>query len=131
MKQHELSLRCVNCGTPLAIDDFPEFYDESGPARFCPVCRFRLTPTEARPSLSLADLESQISATVGDARSSGLPLDEIVQVLRDELAFAAEMANAGRHVRVQIIDLGPQDIGSIMASEPDRRESLLSRGVQN
>lgn len=104
----------------------------NGPAGYrCPVCQLQFTPAGPEPIGQLAsaeDLESRLSSLVSLARASGLSADEIVQALRDELAFTAEMANRGRQVFVQIIDLGPQGGMAADPAAPEGRELLLSRG---
>lgn len=98
------SLRCANCGTPL---------DPPGKGAFgitCPVCQFfnAFGAPLAESRLTVEMLETQLGSLVAHARASGLPPDAIVHVLRDELEFAAELANRGRDLCVQIVDLGPR-----------------------
>lgn len=119
---NSIPLRCANCGTLL---------DPSGQSSFgvtCPVCQFLNTfsPSPVEAKLTREALETQLGDLVTLARASGLTADSIVQVLRDELEFAAELANHGRDLCVQIVDLGPR------MREPVRRtggdNSLLLRG---
>jgi len=79
--------------------------------------------------VSISDLEIQLRALITTARSSGLDSAVIVNTLRDELEFAAEMGHAGRRFSVQLIDLGPQ--GGELLHRPlhDRREILQTRSV--
>jgi rubredoxin len=125
------TLRCPNCGEPIPPDAKVET-SSNGPAGYrCPVCQLQFTPAEPEPTGQLAsaeDLETRLSSLVSLARASGLTADEIVQALRDELAFTAEMAHRGRQVFVQIIDLGPQVGVAPDPTAPEGRELLLSRG---
>jgi len=120
---HDLSsLRCANCGTPL------EPPDTGGPGVTCPVCQLfnSLSMPLSEAEITIETLEAQLGDLVAHARASDLPLDAIVHVLRDELEFAAELANGGRDLCVQIIDLRPR------VGQPLRRlsrdDSLLLRG---
>jgi hypothetical protein len=65
------------------------------------------------PVESITDLENQLDVLVRSALESGLPTDAIVDVLRGELAFAAELGHTGRRFTVQLIDLGPWE-GELM-----------------
>lgn len=114
-------IRCANCGTSLPV------IAVDGPSVICPVCHFTNSPTTpaARSGLTLDSFEARLSALHDEARSSGLLPDDIVHALRDELEFAAELANHGRDLCVQIVDLGPR------RGEPVRRtgdNSSLLRG---
>lgn len=80
-------------------------------------------------AMSADDLSSQLGALITSARASGLSAATIVQALRDELEFAAEMAQAGRHFCVQLIDLGPQESNILQRPLRDRREILQTRSV--
>lgn len=117
-----IPLRCANCGT--LLDPF----GQSSLGVTCPVCQFLNTfsPSQSQPSLTRELFEAQLGDLVALARASGLAPDTVVQVLRDELEFAAELANHGRDLCVQIVDLGPQ------VREPARRtggdNSVLLRG---
>lgn len=119
------SNRCVNCGTPLELP--PE--GESGVR--CPVCGLfndldaplpELIPT---PDALVARLDDLIAL----AQASGLTQEEIIGVLRDELEFAAELASDGRHLHVQIIDLGPLEMQSLERPVRDRARMLRGRAV--
>jgi hypothetical protein len=84
----------------------------------------------AAPGVSSADeLAELLSALITGARQGGLDADVIVQTLRDELEFAAEMAHTGRHFCVQLIDLGPQESNILQRPVRDRREVLQTRSV--
>lgn len=115
-------LSCANCGTRL---DIPM---QGALGVTCPVCHFfnAFSPTYIEAHLTRESLETQLGELVGLARASNIAPDVIVQVLRDELEFAAELANRGRDLCVQIVDLGPR------VGEPVRRtngdNSTLLRG---
>jgi len=115
-------LRCANCGTPL------EPPDAGAPGVTCPVCQFfnPLRTCSPSPDLTIATFEMRLSDLVSQARASDLSLDSIVEVLRDELEFAAELASGGRDLYVQIIDLGPR-VGQPLR-RISRNDSILLRG---
>jgi hypothetical protein len=122
-------LRCDNCGTMLGLPS----EDSSGVS--CPACHLfhdlsspqdlPFSTSEASPLeiMSTDDLEARLRALMSNARASGLGAEVIVQALRDELEFAAEMGHAGRRFSVQLIDLGPQE-GEIL-NRPVRDRSSL------
>lgn len=135
MKEIGSVLHCPNCGVNFTSTDTSETSALGTTGCRCPVCHLRFTPatSENHPGLASAeDFESCLSSLVELARTSGLGGDEILQVLRDELAFTAELANRGRHVCVQVIDLGPQDERAENSATRDGREILLShRGTSD
>jgi hypothetical protein len=59
---------------------------------------------------------------IRNAWASGLDAEAIVQVLREELVFAAERGHVGRQFAVQLIDLGPQENAVLQRPLRDRRE---------
>ena len=123
--------QCPNCGAKISPGDPAETRSDGPAGGRCPVCQMSMTPSEPVSSSQLAsaeDLGSRLSSLLELARVSGLAPDDIVQVLRDELAFTAELAHQGRQVFVQIIDLGPQQGMAADPAAPDGRELLLSRG---
>lgn len=118
------SIRCLNCGTAL------EAPPEGAAGVICPVCQY-LNDLQAPAVLALTadSFEARLGDLIGQARSSGLAPDEIVRVLRDELEFAAELASTGRHLTVQIIDLGPLDAEALRRPTRDRTSILRGRAV--
>lgn len=116
------SLRCVNCGTLL---DPPL---EGARGVICQVCQYYNDLSLAPESLELTPdtLEASLNMLVTQARASGMSLDEIIRVLRDELEFTAELASSGRHLSVQIIDLGPLEAEGLQ--RPIRNRDSLLRG---
>ena len=131
MEHDTLVMRCPNCGEPWRADDEipPDADVDRAASHRCSVCEFVFIPgSTGRPS-SVEDLEGSISVLINKARQGGVPADEIVQILREELAFMAEYARQGRRLSVQIIDLGPQDgSASVGSNRMDGREALLDRG---
>jgi hypothetical protein len=126
------SVRCTNCGTEWT--PAPRVLDQGGAstgADACPVCHLPLSTSDTAPTdaVSVDDLANQLGEFIAEARASGLDADAIVQVLRDELEFAAEMAHTGRRFFVQLIDLGPQESTIVQRPVRDRREMLQSRSV--
>ena len=85
--------------------------------------------TVIKCSMSADDLSTQLGALITSARASGLDAAIIVQALRDELEFAAELAHAGRHFCVQLIDLGPQESAILQRPVRDRRAMIQTRSV--
>lgn len=68
----------------------------------------RLTPS--RPAVHLppaADLRTQLDALLRLARAQGVKSEEIVEALREELEFEAELANRGRRLIAVLVDMGP------------------------
>jgi uncharacterized Zn finger protein (UPF0148 family) len=121
------SLRCENCGTALERP-----VTGSGPI-VCPVCQFVNEVGAVAQTMPLTpdDLEEQLGALIDHARTSGMELEEIVRVLRDELEFTAELASNGRNLSVQIIDLGPLESQGLRRPVRDRSAVLRGRVVDN
>lgn len=122
-------LRCPNCGTTFQPDDSlpSESRSRRAMAYRCPVCQYEVAATRER-LVSVEALGADVSSLVERARVSGVAPDEIVRILRDELAFMAEMANQGRRLHVEIIDLGPHDNEVPALLNEDGRELLTHRG---
>ena len=131
MPQKRAMLRCGNCGTEWVPNDPLEYSkDREAWTSLCPVCQFQVTadsPTAKRP-FTLSELETRLSALLTDARRSGVPPSQTVELLNRELAFAAELAHPGRRILVHIIDMGPQEIDQRVTPVQDRLDHLHSRG---
>jgi hypothetical protein len=113
-------LRCPNCGT----EGLPA--PEGGVEEsICKVCGYHFQ-VEAANYLTEEELTSQIAGLVARARSSGLSHERITRILRDELAFAAELTSPGRRMHVQVIDLGPAET-TLFGGAIDPRPSLPGR----
>jgi DNA-directed RNA polymerase subunit RPC12/RpoP len=124
MTQTEHELRCPNCGTQWRPTTLT-----TGGEISCPVCLHRFeTPDvqERRTSFSVRDFAEQISALINRARIEGLSSDVITDVLRDELAYNAELANPSHTFHVQIVDLGPAE-GAIRTLPPNEARMILQR----
>lgn len=119
------SLRCTNCGTPL------EPPAKGGFGVICPVCQLFNTfgVPLPDPDLTAEVFESRLGDLVAQARASGISPDVIVHILRDELEFSAELANHGRDLYVQIIDLGPSTSQPLRRSQRDENTRLRGRTV--
>jgi hypothetical protein len=129
MTQH--TIECTNCGTRWFLEASPS--EERGPTllgAICPVCHLAVGEgeTDLVRIASVTDLEDQLDTLVRSAWASGMDTEAIIQVLRGELAFAAEMGHAGRRFIVQLIDLGSQEEPLLQRPLRDRREILLDRG---
>ncbi len=118
-------LRCTNCGTPLEPPANGTF------GVICPVCHLFNTfgAPLSDPELTAEVFETRLGDLVAQARASGIPSDVIVHVLRDELEFSAEIANHGRDLYVQIIDLGPSTSQPLRRSQRDENTRLRGRTV--
>lgn len=126
------AVRCTNCGTKWTPAERALGAAGSSPAAaVCPVCRMAMPAgdvTLKRP-MTAGDLAAQIGALITSARASNLDSAVIVQILRDELEFAAEMGQAGRHFCVQLIDLGPKEGDILQRPVRDRRALLQTRST--
>jgi len=125
-------VRCTNCGTEWYLADSSD--EQPGALAVsdaCPVCYFPFSSAETAPTpdMSISDLETQLGALITRARASGLASQAIVQALRDELEFAAEMSDTSRHFCVQLIDLGPQQGLILQRPAHDRRAILQNRST--
>lgn len=126
------TVRCTNCGTSWTLEATDASGVRADSAPVCPVCHLPLSLGASAVGLqvsSIGELEAQLDALVNSARASGLDDESIVRALREELAFAAEMGNAGRRFSVALIDLGPQESKVRERPARDRREILQSRSV--
>jgi phage FluMu protein Com len=121
----EPSIRCLNCGTKLAAPA------QGATSVRCTVCGLLNNVGEPLPAHSFTrdSFEYSLGDLIVQARASGLTDDEIIEALRDELEFAAELVHAGRQMYVQIIDLGPQEGQAAQAPAGDRATLLRSRAV--
>lgn len=68
-------------------------------------------------------------ALVYEARTSGISGADIMQVLGDELEFAAEMVNTGHTFVVTLMDLGDLQLDPVRRPQPERLTVLEGRGV--
>jgi DNA-directed RNA polymerase subunit RPC12/RpoP len=116
--------RCPNCGaewrptTPITGDYIT-----------CPVCFYRFEATavgQKRAPFSVREFAEQISALIHRARTEGLSNDVITKVLRDELAYNAELANPSHTFHVQIVDLGPAE-GMTRMLPPNEARIMVQR----
>ncbi len=121
--EHEM-LRCPHCGA-----EWRPTTPVTGREISCPVCLHRFEAPdvlEERHSFSVRDFAEQISALINRARTEGLSSDVITNVLRDELAYNAELANPSHTFHVQIVDLGPAE-GAIRTLPPNEARMILQR----
>jgi hypothetical protein len=79
--------------------------------------------------LTADDLAQRLGALMADARAAAIDDETIVQVLSDELEFAAELAHAGRNMCVQVIDLGPLEEPAFARPVRDRSTILRRRAL--
>lgn len=119
-------LRCANCGTEWS----PDATRSGADAATCPVCSYTAEVHALVPDIhSREDFEQQLSALVTAAWAGGIDTEQIVHLLRNELAFAAELAHAGHQFSVQLVDLGLQTGEMAVRPLRDRRDMLQSRSV--
>jgi hypothetical protein len=117
---YEREVVCDNCGTSLS------FPDDTTVVVTCPICQlpYQSGAVQGAPLLTMDTFELQLGALLTQARRDGLPPDEIMRVLREELAFTAELAHSGHHFLVQLVDLGPQELDDLL---PTRTRGRLLR----
>jgi len=116
------ALTCPNCGA-----EWP-----SPTATVCQVCHYAATeviPARAPAPRSAVELHAALDDLLNRARRGGLSPETILQVLQDELAFAADLAQPERRHLVQILDLGPQELGLREPLAGHRRATLPARPV--
>ncbi|MCS6938249.1 MAG: hypothetical protein RMJ55_06540 [Roseiflexaceae bacterium] len=117
-------LRCPNCGA-----EWRPTTMATGVKISCPVCFHYFEQPDAletRKPFSVRDFAEQISALINRARTEGLSSDVITKVLRDELAYNAELANPSHIFHVQIVDLGPAE-GATRTLPPNEARMILQR----
>jgi hypothetical protein len=103
--------RCPNCGTP-----------NVAAASICAVCQLVLSPTpdSVHEIGSLGELEAKLDALISSALASGIDSAGVIQALRGEIAYTAEMNQTGHRFAVQLIDLGLQEGEYAHSQRPDR-----------
>jgi hypothetical protein len=78
--------------------------------------------------LTESDLEAELIGLVSAARASGVAQRAIVDLLRRELEFNAEIGHSGHRYLVQLIDLGNFEEGSQTERRPERLETIYGNG---
>ncbi len=136
----EYQLNCPNCGTKFneaanATSSSSVATNREISAIICAVCHYDLTEAATKeltqPPQSSAELENLVHDLLLGARTNGVDPAEIVQVLRDELEFAAELAGTGRRFSVQVIDLGSEEqSGGIQLALRNNRDLINSRSFE-
>lgn len=130
MSRQPLSLKCPNCGHEFTVSS--ESIENTAPPQsgyYCPVCQYLVVPPSSveRPQVQgLADVQAQIDLLLRTARANGVPPSDIVELLRDELQFEAELAQVGRRMVVQIIDLGPRETTAAPGVNPHTIPNMRS-----
>jgi hypothetical protein len=116
--------RCPNCGA-----EWRPTTSITGADITCPVCFYHFEATavrQQRAPFSVREFAEQISALINRARTEGLSNDVITKVLRDELAYNAELANPSHTFHVQIVDLGPAE-GMTRMLPPNEARIMVQR----
>jgi len=136
MENEILKVYCNNCGTVIPRTDNQSPGSSQQSSEFdCPVCQFHNGATQAQvafnlEALSPSQLESELRRLLAKAHSSQLGTAEIVEVLRKELEFEAELGQTGRRILVQIIDLDFQEAGkAVQPPFQTSREKFQSYGA--
>jgi hypothetical protein len=130
--------RCINCGHEWAVEPSVRVSeDELIPVDRCPVCFYQVSLEEAPKKVDMEDdtnelnFGERLNTLVLAARSSGLSTGTIVEALRDELAFVAELSRPGHRYYVQVVDLGPDEGVRVPQPAQDTRAVLQHRkGIQ-
>jgi len=130
--------RCTNCGHEWLVESSVRVSEaEVIPVDRCPVCFYQVLLEEAPKKVDMEDDTSELNfgerlnSLVLAARSEGLSTGMIVEALRDELAFVAELSRPGHRYYVQVVDLGPDEGVSIPQPSQDTRTLLQRRkGIQ-
>lgn len=123
--------RCPNCGTRFGREEFTR----SGPGEdaghyICPTCDFHVTdnaPVPRDTALTGDELQARLASLLTSARIRGVSSQTIVCILRDELAFEAELNAPGHRILVQIFDLGQFEPASQPWQSSQEPERLHSR----
>ncbi len=127
------NIKCGNCRyefseTGSSILEFAN----SVASYHCPKCNFKGASTTAatlQESFSAANLADQLKTLLDKARADSLSSTVIVAILRAELEFAAELEQGGRHMLVQIMDLGfPEGAHSATIPYHSSREFFQNTG---
>ncbi len=128
MEKNYLKLFCSNCGSKFEASETSRVaIGKLGKEYVCPVCEF--SPVFARNGLAprpteLVDFEQSVRQILIRARAGGLANSEIIDVLKNELEFAAETGESGHSFLVQLIDLGSPESSNSPELIPESRDSL-------
>ena len=129
--QHTVrQIRCPNCGTEWAPQEpLTTSGSDSDWGYTCPVCQYHVSATPEAPQEALtgAELQARLAELLTLARTSGLSSEEIVNIMRDELEFEAELSTPGRRMLVQIIDLGTIEPEITVVAAVRRQDTVRGR----
>lgn len=108
-----MKLFCTNCGSSFdAANSTSITIGKLGKEYVCPVCEFYpVWANEQREPdpTAISDFEQSIRHLLIQAITSGLQINDIINVLKSELEFAAETGSTGHTFLVQLIDLGSHE----------------------
>jgi len=128
---HMKKLRCSNCGYEFVPNTELNSPNENLISDYnCPVCQFgpvAISAASPQKTMSATDLENQLKTLLSKARTGGLTSDVIVDVLRSELEFEAELGQ-GRRLLVQLIDLGFHDVDTAPSPIRNSRQTPQNHG---
>lgn len=124
MEKNLLMLFCPNCGSKFEAASSPRVsIGKLGIEYSCPICEYSSVFAQkglvAGPT-ELIDFEQSIRQLLIKARDGGLANGDIIEVLKNELEFAAETGETGHAFLVQLIDLGSPENSSNPVPIPER-----------
>ncbi|NWJ45718.1 MAG: hypothetical protein HXX08_07555 [Chloroflexi bacterium] len=121
---------CSNCGNELM---WTESHTSKAFVYSCSVCHYEevatVSPTASQKSLTTAEMANQLKNLLKRAHADHIESEEIINILRAEIEFEAEMGHLGRRVLVQIIDLGFQETNTEITNDRNSRETLHNHGT--
>lgn len=129
-KHKDRLVRCPNCGTEWSPQEpLITGGTDANWGYTCPVCQYHVeaNPTAPQETLTSAQLQTRLAELLTLARTSGLPSEEILGIMRDELEFEAELSTPGRRMLVQIIDLGALEPEMTIMTVSRNRDSVRGR----
>lgn len=120
--QKNVKFPCSGCGCEFTPSEPLEYRAETHEwvAR-CPVCGSDASPhasSDREPTMDLGTFETSLRAIVAKARMQGITDQQIFSALRAELEWEAELAHNGRHISVQLIDLGTRHVATHTLMNP-------------
>lgn len=122
-----MELFCTNCGSQFQASDSPRVTTgKLGNEYVCPVCEFFpvwAKEIQVSSPTAMADFEHSIRQTLIEAKAGGLPANDIIAVLKNELLYAAESGGTGHAFLVQVIDLGSPTNSNTAFPIPESRDS--------
>ncbi|MEI7554294.1 hypothetical protein [Candidatus Chlorohelix sp.] len=123
---------CNNCGNELTGT---ESRTSSGLVYSCSVCHYEEVTTisvvssaASQKTISPTEVANQLKTLLKRAHTAHIESEELINILRAEIEFEAEISHLGRRVIVQIIDLGVQETNTVITTEQNSRETHQNHG---